>query len=107
LFVSILSPYSLTYLNLPIIFSQIGIQAYIVDAFTLYAASGMAANAIMRSVMAAVIPLAGPKIYQALGLGWGNPLLAFLALAISPFPVVLLLYGDRMNKWNAKRMKTL
>jgi hypothetical protein len=67
----------------------------------------MAANAIFRSVMAATVPLAGPKMYEALGLGWGNSLLAFLAVAVTPIPVLLLFYGERMNKWNEKYIKRL
>jgi hypothetical protein len=57
--------------------------------------------------MAAVLPLAAPKLYQALGLGWGNSLLAFLALAMVPVPVLLYLYGERMRSWNTERIKRL
>ena len=45
-------------------------QAYIVDTYTIFAASGLAATTIMRSVMAGVLPLAAPKMYAALGIGW-------------------------------------
>jgi hypothetical protein len=78
-----------------------------VDAFTLYAASALAANTLTRSVMAAVLPLAGPKMYKVLGLGWGNSLLAFLALAMIPVPCLLMLHGEKMRKWNVERMKNL
>ena len=77
------------------------------DAFTLYAASALAANTVIRSVMAAVLPLAAPKLYARLGVGWGNSLLAFLALAMLPVPLLLLRYGERMRNWNAARMKSL
>jgi hypothetical protein len=86
---------------------QISIQAYTVDAFTLYAASALAANTITRSVMAATLPLAAPKMYQTLGLGWGNSLLAFLALAMVPVPVLLMVHGEKMRMWNVERMKRL
>ncbi|KAG9247578.1 cycloheximide resistance protein [Calycina marina] len=85
----------------------ISIQAYTIDAWTLFAASGLAANTVVRSVMAALIPLAAPKLYAALGLGWGNSLLAFLALAMVPVPVLLFFYGERMRGWNSVRMSTL
>jgi hypothetical protein len=82
-------------------------QAYLVDAFTIYAASALAATTIMRSVMAAVLPLAAPRMYAALGIGWGNSLLAFLALACLPVPFLLLRYGEKMRSWNAKMVKDL
>jgi MFS family permease len=94
-------------LNPNIHFVQIAIQAYVVDAFTLYAASALAANTLTRSVMAAVLPLAGPKMYKALGLGWGNSLLAFLALAMIPVPCLLMVHGEKMRMWNVEKMKNL
>ena len=70
---------------------------YVVDAFTEYAASATAANAVMRSVVGATLPLAGPKMYQALGIGWGNSLLAFIALAGCPIPWFFYKYGERIR----------
>ncbi len=55
------------------------VGTYLVDAFTVYAASAMAANTVLRSLMGAFLPLAGPKMYSALGLGWGNSLRKFAA----------------------------
>lgn len=81
------------------------IQAYTVDAFTIFAASALAANTITRSIMAAVIPLAAPRMYATLGLGWGNSLLAFLALAMVPIPFFLMKYGEKMRLANAERMR--
>ncbi|KAF6224304.1 hypothetical protein HO133_010881 [Letharia lupina] len=71
---------------------------YMVDAFTEYAASATAANAVMRSIFGATLPLAGPKMYQALGIGWGNSLLAFIALAGCPIPWIFYKYGERIRK---------
>ncbi|KAK8216877.1 hypothetical protein M8818_001840 [Zalaria obscura] len=48
------------------------IQTYLVDAFTVHAASAIAANTVLRSVLGALLPLAGLKMYDVLGLGWGN-----------------------------------
>ena len=60
------------------------IQTYMVDAFTKYAASAIAANTVLRSTVGAFLPLAGPPLYAALGLGWGNSLLGFIAVAMVP-----------------------
>ena len=57
----------------------------------------MAANTVLRSLFGASLPLAGPKMYDALGLGWGNSLLAFIALALSPVPWVFMKYGERIR----------
>lgn len=74
------------------------VQTYLVDAFTVYAASALAANTVIRSIMGAVLPLAGPKMYDTLGLGWGNSLLAFVAVALLPVPLLFLRYGERLRK---------
>jgi MFS family permease len=73
------------------------ISTYLVDAYTLYAASALAANTVIRSVMGAVLPLAGQKMYQTLGLGWGNSLLAFVSIATLPIPWVIITWGERLR----------
>jgi hypothetical protein len=64
----------------------------------MYAASAMAANTIIRSVFGAVLPLAGQQMYNSLGYGWGNSLLAFIALAMSLFPILFYKYGEQIRK---------
>jgi MFS family permease len=73
------------------------ITTYLVDAFTIYAASALAANTVIRSVMGAVLPLAGQKMYLALGLGWGNSLLAFIAMGLIPVTWVLIKWGEQLR----------
>ncbi|TGJ84139.1 hypothetical protein E0Z10_g4621 [Xylaria hypoxylon] len=70
------------------------IQTYLVDAFTVYAASALASNTIIRSVAGAVLPLAGLRLYERLGYGWGNSLLAFIAILFLPVSFVILKYGE-------------
>jgi len=72
-------------------------NTYLVDVFTLHAASAMAACTVMRSVFAAVLPLGGQKMYNALGLGWGNSLLGFIATALIPIPFLFVRYGKRIR----------
>lgn len=79
----------------------ISIQVYLVDAFTTYAVSAVAANTIIRSTFGAFLPLAGQPLYNKLGLGWGNSLLAFIALAMVPIPWVFLRYGEMMRNRGA------
>lgn len=72
-------------------------MTYFVDAYTIYSASVIAANTVLRSLLGALLPLAGPSMYAALGLGWGNSLLAFIALAMAPLPWVFWRYGERIR----------
>jgi len=58
----------------------------------------MAAATILRSLMAALIPLSSQKMYAALGYGWGNSLLGFIALAMCPLPFLFIKYGERIRK---------
>jgi hypothetical protein len=73
------------------------IQTYLVDAFTVHAASAMAANTVLRSLFGAVLPLCALKMYNKLGLGWGNSVLGFIALAMVPIPLFYAKYGERVR----------
>lgn len=73
------------------------IQTYLVDAFTIHAASAIAANTVLRSIFGAFLPLAGLDMFDALGLGWGNSLLAFIALAMIPVPVFFRFRGESIR----------
>ena len=73
------------------------IQLYLVDTFT-YAASALAAASVFRSMLGFAFPLFGQQMFNALGLGGGNSLLAGLAIVLGiPFPVWLWFYGERMR----------
>lgn len=73
------------------------VNTYLVDSYLQYAASVAAANTAIRSLVGAVLPLAGPAMYDSLGLGWGNSLLAFIALAMCVCPLLLWKYGERIR----------
>ncbi|KAL9109983.1 MAG: hypothetical protein Q9227_005506 [Pyrenula ochraceoflavens] len=72
-------------------------QTYLVDAYTIYAASASAAATVFRSVLGSTIPLAGNSMYDALGLGWGTSLLGFIAVAFIPVPFVFWKFGERIR----------
>jgi hypothetical protein len=72
-------------------------MTYLIDAYTLYAASVIAANTVMRSLLGALLPLAGPPMYAKLGLGWGNSLLGFIGLAMLPIPLIFWFSGERIR----------
>ncbi|KAL5342142.1 major facilitator superfamily domain-containing protein [Aspergillus crustosus] len=74
------------------------IQTYVIDCYPRYAASANASLTATRSLLGALLPLAGPKMFDTLGLGWGNSLLGFLALAFVPIPIVFTRYGKMIRE---------
>jgi len=85
------------FVGMGIIAAFMCIQTYLIDAFTVYAASAIAANTVLRSIFGAFLPLAGLDMYDALGLGWGNSLLGFIALALIPIPGLFYRYGEHIR----------
>ncbi|KAF2659472.1 efflux pump antibiotic resistance protein [Lophiostoma macrostomum CBS 122681] len=69
-----------------------GIFTFLVNCYPLYAASALAANSFARSVFAAAFPLFGNQMYQG-----ASSLLAFLTLAMAPFPYVFYRYGKKVR----------
>jgi multidrug resistance protein len=83
--------------GLGVLTSLMTVQTYLVDTFTIYAASVIAANTVLRSLFGCVLPLAGLPMFDSLGLGWGNSLLGFIALAFVPVPVLFRYYGESIR----------
>ena len=75
-------------------------QIYLMDIYMQNAASALAANAFMRAVLAFAFPLFATPMYKNLGVGWATSLLAFLCLALAPFPILFYLYGKRIRGWS-------
>ncbi|GAB1319879.1 MFS transporter prlG [Madurella fahalii] len=86
----------------PFAFGAIGLflplTTYLVDCYPMYAASAIAANTVLRSLAGMLLPLAGPAMYENLGLGWGNSLLGFLCVIMIPVPMLILKFGARLRK---------
>ena len=82
-------------LSFGVVLIFISTKTYLVDAFPLHAASALTAGSILQSVFAAVIPLAGPPLFNNLGLGWGTSVLGFIALVFIPVPLLLIRYGEK------------
>ncbi|KAI0166609.1 major facilitator superfamily domain-containing protein [Xylariaceae sp. FL1272] len=70
---------------------------YLVDSYTVYAASVLAANSILRSLFGAAFPLFTSPLYAAAGIHWGSTVPAFLALICLPFPWIFNKYGARIR----------
>ncbi|KAJ7606551.1 MFS polyamine transporter [Mycena polygramma] len=82
------------------------IQIYVVDAFTLYAASALAAVSFLRALCGFAFPLFAEQMYKKLGYGKSDTILAAIAVVIGcPAPWLLWNYGKqiRMRSKFAKR----
>lgn len=86
------------YVCLANVVHQMSSAMYLVDAYTAHAASVTAASTVFRCLLGALLPLAGPSMYNALGLGWGNTLFGFISIAFIPLPVIFFLYGHRIRE---------
>lgn len=71
---------------------------YLVDSYTIYAASALAANSILRSLFGAAFPLFTGKMYEHLGAQWASSIPAFLALACVPFPFIFYKFGPAIRE---------
>ena len=76
----------------------LSIMSYLIDAYTIFAASVLAANAVIRSLFGAVFPLFTTYMYDNLGIHWASMIPAFLALVCVPFPFLFYRYGSAIRK---------
>ena len=74
------------------------LQMYLIDAFTVYAASAVAAITATRSIAGAFLPLFGLSMYERFGIGWGNSLLALVCLPLLVVAVLLIRYGEVLRE---------
>lgn len=74
---------------------------YLVQSYGIYAASALAGNAVLRSIMGATLPLAGPSLYATLGANWAGTLLGLLEAVCIPIPFVFYRYGHRIREKSA------
>jgi MFS family permease len=75
----------------------LGIMNYLIDAYTIFAASVLAANSVIRSIFGAVFPLFTTYMYEDLGIHWASCIPAFLAVACIPFPYLFYKYGPAIR----------
>jgi MFS family permease len=66
---------------------------YLLDAYTIYAASVLGAGAILRAFFGTAFPLFTSQMFEKLGIHWASSIPAFLTVACLPFPFVMYRYG--------------
>jgi len=68
------------------------------DGLTYSAASAVAANIMLRSVIAAGFPLFTRQMFANLGIQWAGTLLGCLATVMIPIPIVFWFYGAALRQ---------
>ncbi|KAG7095020.1 hypothetical protein E1B28_005814 [Marasmius oreades] len=82
-------------------------QTYVVDCYTLHAASAMAAVSLLRCLAGFGFPLFAPAMYDALGYGVGTSILGIVSIAIGwPAPVIFWRYGEALRRKSKYGSKT-
>ncbi|KXT17068.1 hypothetical protein AC579_4345 [Pseudocercospora musae] len=77
---------------------------YVVDVYEAQAASAMSGVTVIRSLVGFGLPLVGPKLFEApLEYGWGNSVLALIAVVIGwPLPLLIWRLGRRLRARDAE-----
>jgi MFS family permease len=70
---------------------------YLMDAYTIYAASVLAAGAMLRAFFGAAFPLFTDQMFRNLGIHWASSISALLTVACLPFPFVMYKYGAALR----------
>lgn len=86
-------------------YTYMPVMMYLIDSYASFAASAIVACSVVRSITAAIVPLAAQPLYNRLGYAWGNSLLAFIALGFAPFVVLMLRFGERIRVRSQSRFK--
>ena len=71
---------------------------YLIDTFQTYAASAVAANTFLRSVLAASFPLFVNPMYHQLGIPWASSIFAFFGVLLIPIPYLFFVFGKSLRR---------
>ncbi|WFD24773.1 hypothetical protein MEQU1_003478 [Malassezia equina] len=91
--------------DIGIVFLAMGIRSalficplYLAESVPVYSASAVSAGVSLRCLFAFVFPLFSPPMYDALGQGGGNTLLAGVSGVVGIFtPIFLFFYGEKLR----------
>ncbi|KAG6816723.1 hypothetical protein H0H87_003583 [Tephrocybe sp. NHM501043] len=83
--------------GIAMIFIYVSANSYIIDSYSSYAASAMAAKTLMRSLCGAMVPLFVTQMFHGLGFQYAGLLLALISCVILPIPFVFFWYGGRIR----------
>ncbi|KAK7985594.1 MFS multidrug transporter [Apiospora saccharicola] len=75
----------------------ISIANYLVDAYSKYAASALAAVGLAENLSIAFLPLASSALYTGLGFQWASTLLGLVSLVLVATPFVVIRWGREIR----------
>ena len=81
-----------------VVLIYLGVLSYLIDSYTVFAASALAANAVARSMFGGIFPLFTTYMYEGLGIHWASSIPAFLTVACLPFPFIFYKYGEAIRR---------
>ena len=70
---------------------------YLVETFTRYSASAIAANTFVRSLAGGAFPLFVGPMYNKIGVDWGSTIFACFGLLLLPAPFMFFKWGKRIR----------
>ncbi|KAF9070243.1 major facilitator superfamily domain-containing protein [Rhodocollybia butyracea] len=76
----------------------ISLIVYIVDTYLMLAASALASNTMIRSLVGSGFPLFTAQMYHNLGINWASTLIALICLVLAPIPFLFVKYGARIRE---------
>ncbi|OKL59038.1 hypothetical protein UA08_05590 [Talaromyces atroroseus] len=71
---------------------------YLTVSYGIFAASALAGNSLVRSVLGGIMPLVGTYMYDNLGPNWSGTLLGLLEVACIPIPFIFWKYGHKIRQ---------
>lgn len=81
-----------------VVLIYLGVLSYLIDSYSVFAASALAANAVARSMFGGIFPLFTTYMYAGLGIHWASSVPAFLTVACLPFPFVFYRFGEVIRR---------
>lgn len=75
----------------------LGLVNYLLDAYTVYAASVLAGMSIIRFMFGAIFPLFTTPMYRTLGIHWASSIPAFISVLCLPIPFLFYKYGSAIR----------
>lgn len=82
-------------------------NSYIVDSYSSYAASAIAAKTLLRSEVGASIPLFVNQMFHNMGFQWAGLLLACVSILIAPMPFFFFKYGEGIRTRSKRASKEI
>lgn len=71
---------------------------YLTFSYGIFAASALAGNSLIRSILGGIMPLIATYMYNSLGPNWSGTLLGLLEVGCIPIPFIFWKYGYRIRQ---------